>query len=110
MFFEQMELWIGELHDYCRTALNTLIINGKISTARAGESAFVPRDAPHCFKNCSARPARVLVVFTPGDIEGFFDYGLPNNDGSVPSDEHLIEKIGAYAPGFGLEILGPSPI
>lgn len=77
---------------------------------RAGETAFIPRGTPHCFKNCSDRTARVLVMFTPGGIEGFFDYGEPMPDGSVPSDAWLIERIGALAPHYGLELLGPSPL
>ena len=28
-FYKQMEIWIGELRDYSRTGLNTLIINGR---------------------------------------------------------------------------------
>ena len=32
-FFKQMETWIGELRDYSRTGLNTLILNGR-STAQ----------------------------------------------------------------------------
>jgi hypothetical protein len=40
-------------------------------------TAFVPRDVPHCFKNLSDKPARVLTLFKPGNIEGFFDYGKP---------------------------------
>jgi quercetin dioxygenase-like cupin family protein len=88
----------------------TFWIDGKAIRGAAGTTAFVPRGVPHCFKNCSDRPARVLVVFTPGGIEGFFDYGEPLPGGTVPSDEVLIERIGALAPAFGLEILGPSPL
>ena len=84
-------------------------INGRVRVAKPGESAFVPRGVPHCFKNCSDREARVLVSFTPGSIEGFFDYGLSQN-GEPPSEEHLLKRIGELAPKYGLEVLGPSPL
>lgn len=87
----------------------TFTIDGRVITAKEGESAFVPRGAAHCFKNCSQRRSRVLVLFTPGNIEGFFDYGLPVN-GAVPSDEHLIQRLAELGPQFGLTYLGPSPL
>jgi hypothetical protein len=48
-------------------------------------------------------------MFTPGDIEGFFEYGnLP--PGVPPSDEILIERLNRFAPQYGLRVLGPSPL
>jgi len=90
----------------------TFYIDGNVRTVGAGGSAFVRRGLPHSFKNCSERMARLLVVFTPGNIEGFFDYGLPvGPDGNErPSDEHLIQRIAELGPRFGLELLGPSPL
>ena len=65
---------------------------------------------PHCFKNCSEGPARLLVLFTPGGIEGFFDFGKANPDGSAPPEAVILERLGCLAPQFGLEVLGPSPL
>ena len=87
----------------------TFYIDGKTIVAKEGESAFVPRGAAHCFKNRSTREARALVLFTPGNIEGFFDYGLPVN-GAASSDEHLIQRLRELGPRYGLEFLGPSPL
>jgi quercetin dioxygenase-like cupin family protein len=87
----------------------TFYIDGQIITRAAGESAFVPRGAAHCFKNRSNRIAKVLITFTPGNIEGFFDYGLPVG-GAAPSEEHLQNRLVELAPKFGLEVLGPSPL
>ena len=87
----------------------TFYIDGCVTTVKAGGSAFVPHGMPHCFKNCTTRDARMLIVFTPGQIEGFFDYGLPV-DGQRPSDDRLIERILEMAPRFGIEVLGPSPL
>jgi quercetin dioxygenase-like cupin family protein len=87
----------------------TFYIDGRVTDVTAGGSAFVPRGVPHCFKNRSTREARMLVLFTPGQIEGFFDYGLPVN-GERPPEDRLIERIREFAPRFGLEVLGPSPL
>jgi len=87
----------------------TFFVDGIVTRVGPGGSAFVPRGAAHCFKNCSDRMARLLVLFTPGDIEGFFEFGA-SSDGHAPSDEVLIERMNLLAPAFGLEILGPSPL
>lgn len=87
----------------------TFYIGGRVNTVPAGGSAFVPRGTPHCFKNCSDRFARVLILFTPGDIEGFFEYGALI-DGRVPTDEELLARLDLLGPQYGLEILGPSPL
>jgi len=87
----------------------TFYIDGQVTVARAGESAFVPRGTAHCFKNRSSRVARVMVLFTPGNIEGFFDFGLPV-DGWVPTEEQLLNRLADYGSRYGLELLGPSPL
>ncbi len=84
-------------------------IDGQVTRARKGETAFVPRGVPHCFKNCSQREARVLIVFTPGNIEGFFEYGNVNPS-TGRSDKVLLERLDALAPMYGIEVLGPSPL
>jgi len=85
-------------------------IDGRVIRAHAGQSAFVPRGAAHCFKNCSDRAARLLVLFTPGSIEGFFEYGAADEDGSAPPNEVLLRRLDELAPQFGLQVLGPSPL
>jgi len=87
----------------------SVYLDGRVVVVKEGESVFVPRGAAHCFKNCSTREARVLVLFTPGDIEGFFDYGLPI-DGRVPSDEQLVSRLAELGPKYNLALLGPSPL
>ena len=87
----------------------TFTIGGRVTQVGPGGSAVAPRGEAHCFKNCSNDSSRMLVAFTPGSIEGFFDYGLPVN-GTAPSDEHLIERIGELGPQYGVTLLGPSPL
>ncbi len=84
-------------------------IGGRVTRVAAGQTAFVPRGVPHCFKNCSRLEARVLVLFTPGNIEGFFEYGR-SATGVRPAEEVLLQRINDLGPAFGLEVLGPSPL
>jgi quercetin dioxygenase-like cupin family protein len=87
----------------------TFWIDGRVMTLVKDASAFVPRGVAHAFKNRSDRAARVLVVFTPGGIDGFFDYGRVSF-GQVPSDDVLLDRIARLAPAFGLQVLGPCPL
>lgn len=87
----------------------TFTIGGRLTKVGPGGSTVAPRGIAHCFKNCSNDRARILVGFTPGSIEGFFDYGLPVN-GRAPGDEHLLERIAELGPQYGVTLLGPSPL
>jgi len=72
----------------------TFYIGGKVTRATEGQTVFVPR---------------VLVMFTPASIEGFFEYGnLPT--GTSPTDEILLARFNALAPQYGLKVIGPSPL
>jgi quercetin dioxygenase-like cupin family protein/tetratricopeptide (TPR) repeat protein len=41
--------------------------------AKAGSTAFLPRDVPHTFRNVGTSPSKVLVVITPARFVGFFE-------------------------------------
>jgi quercetin dioxygenase-like cupin family protein len=41
--------------------------------AKAGSTAFLPRDIPHTFRNVGRIPSKVLVVIIPARFVGFFD-------------------------------------
>lgn len=84
-------------------------VGGQVTHGGPGQSAFVPRGVPHCFKNTSSREARVLILFTPGNIEGFFDFGK-SQDGTAPTNDQLLERLADYGSRYGLEVLGPSPL
>ena len=88
----------------------TFWLGGQVVKRSAGATAFVPRGMPHCFKNTSPSPARMLILFAPGGIEGFFEYAKPLQNGSAPPDDVLVEKATALGPAYGVEIVGPSPL
>lgn len=56
---------------------------GKEYALNEGDYVFIPRDAPHAFKNASEiSAARMLVMFTPGGPgRFFFEIGRPARPG-----------------------------
>ena len=81
-------------------------IGDELHRVGPGGFAFVPRGTVHNFRNTGQSPARILVGFTPGGIEGFFrESGRPaTDDGPAPPvDEDEIARTIAAAPKYGLE-------
>jgi len=71
------------------------------STAPAGTFVWVPRGMAHAFYNEHKRvPARLLVHFTPGGMEPFFD-GIGALDAVAPAD---FARLGA---AVGMTVVGP---
>lgn len=68
--------------------------------AATGAFVWVPRGLAHAFRNDAATPARLLVLFTPGGMESFFD-GLAALDAIAPED---FARLGA---AVGMTVVGP---
>ena len=68
--------------------------------AKAGSTAFLPRDIPHTFRNVGRIPSKVLVVIIPARFVGFFDevHAL-----TKPTPEQVMELGKTY----GLTFLPP---
>jgi len=77
---------------------------GRSWTAGPGTFAFLPRGIPHAFEVVGDTPARFLLMVTPGGFEDFV--AKLSEPAASPPD---MEKVMALAPGYGLEILGPTP-
>lgn len=71
-----------------------------ISPAPAGSFVFIPRGTPHCFQNMGSDPARVLVIFSPSGMEGFFE---PFSE----LDEVDLDTFARLGREVGMEIIGP---
>jgi quercetin dioxygenase-like cupin family protein len=81
-------------------------IGDEVHTVQPGGFAFVPRGTVHNFRNTSETPARILVGFSPGGIEGFFrESGRRAIDDSPapPVDADEIARTIAAAGKYGLE-------
>ena len=69
-------------------------------TADAGAFVYVPRGVAHSFQNPGPDPARILVMFTPGGMEGFFDAFAELEE----LDREAFARLGAEV---GMEVVGP---
>jgi quercetin dioxygenase-like cupin family protein len=88
------------------------MLDGKIISGLPGTFVFVPRGAAHAFRNVGDKPARMLIINTPGGLhEGFFDEaGDPvANATSFPAPAAPdMARLGAAATRFGIEFLPPA--
>lgn len=81
-----------------------------------GESANIPANAPHSFRNTAGVPARLLCTVSPSGLEKYFaEFGdpVPSRTSPAPqlSDaerEERLQRAIAKAPEYGMEIL-PRP-
>ena len=70
--------------------------------AGPGAVVFMPRNVPHTFKNVGDGESRVLIVITPGRLQGFFEEAAARNV-TAPRD------VAALATRYGIKVLGPPP-
>jgi quercetin dioxygenase-like cupin family protein len=81
----------------------------------AGDSANIPANAPHAFRNTADAPARLLCTVAPAGLESFFaEFGDPVPTRTSPAPElseverrNRLERAAATAPEYGIEILAP---
>jgi quercetin dioxygenase-like cupin family protein len=78
-------------------------------TAGVGDFVNVPRGAVHCFHNAGTLPARMILTFTPANIEKFFEETLERAlDPTQPPPDNIDEVAARYAaaaPRYGLEFI-----
>jgi quercetin dioxygenase-like cupin family protein len=81
----------------------------------AGDTANIPANAPHAFRNPAQAPARLLCTVAPAGLEKFFaEFGdpVPTRTSPPPSlsdaeREARLHRAAAVAPRYGMEILPP---
>jgi len=76
-------------------------LGDEVRPAPAGTFFFAPRGVGHCFQNVGESPARVLVLFAPAGMDGFFERYAPQ---AGEEDPEIFRTIGA---GAGMEVVGP---
>ena len=92
-----------------------VMFRGSTSVLRAGETANVPANAPHAFRNVSDRPARLHCICSPAGQEEFFlAIGAPVAGRTTPApklDEAaqaaFVATAQRLAPVYRSELLGP---
>jgi quercetin dioxygenase-like cupin family protein len=80
--------------------------NGLDFVLPQGGFTYMPANSVHLFENTLDTPSRILLIFLPAGIEGYFEaLGVPQQEG-VPSpggavDFDLLDRV---APQYGIEI------
>jgi len=78
-------------------------------TAGVGDFVNIPRGTVHRFHNASDSPLRMILTFTPANIEKFFEETLERAlDPTQPPPDNIDEVAGRYAaaaPRYGLEFI-----
>jgi len=77
-------------------------LGNEIFTATADSFIFVPRGTPHAFGNTSTEPARMLVMVTPGGMQGYFEQLSPLLSGA-PKEAEIARILAQYSA----EVTGP---
>jgi quercetin dioxygenase-like cupin family protein len=96
------------LHEHAKEDETFFVIEGRlrfklgdeIGEAPEGSFVFVPRKTRHCFQNVGAEMARILVIFTPSGMEGFFDRFAELEE----ADPEAFARLGR---DVGMDIIGP---
>lgn len=111
----------GGLHVHAFEDETMHLLEGKLAVTigdaafdlQAGETYFAPRNVPHRLRNLSDRPARGLLVTTPGGFDRFIEQaGIALADdaclpvGAPPTAAEL-ERLIMLAKDFGITILAP---
>ncbi len=79
----------------------------------AGCSAFIPKGAAHAYVNATDRAARMLTVYTPAGMEGWFrEVCTPVSDPALPAPAvtpELVERMLEAGPRYNVEwLLAPA--
>jgi quercetin dioxygenase-like cupin family protein len=85
---------------------------GQKSIVKAGDTATVPANAPHQFRNISSKPVRMLCICSPAGQEKFFlEIGVPvATRTTAPSklneeeQAEFIKKVEKLAPRYKTEL------
>jgi mannose-6-phosphate isomerase-like protein (cupin superfamily) len=80
----------------------------------AGAFVYIPRGTPHAWLNVGDRPGRVVMLFTPGGMAGYFEELQPflpellaaGGDMSAVDPETL-RKAGDVMQRYHYELVGP---
>ena len=81
--------------------------DGKWLKGGPGTYVFGPREIPHGFKVIGTKPARMLLMATPGKFDGFILE--QRQDIATPPSPPDMAKVMSVAAKYQIDILGPLP-
>jgi quercetin dioxygenase-like cupin family protein len=85
-----------------------ILVGERVIDAAPGTFALVPRGTVHRFRCVAERPSRILVMFTPGGLEGFFrEAGIRAiGNGPAPAvDAAEMARTEVAAVRYGLHVV-----
>jgi quercetin dioxygenase-like cupin family protein len=85
-----------------------ILLGDRLVRTEAGDFAFVPRGTVHRFSNVGEGMGRILILFTPGGLEGFFRAAgvTARHDGTPPAlGAEEIARTDAVAADYGLRVV-----
>ena len=89
----------------------TVRVGPRTITAPAGSFVVVPRGVVHQPSNPGAGPTRVLLIFSPGGMDRFFEEAaearMPLQ--AIPTDPVVQEKLTAFTRKYGYEFAEFAP-
>lgn len=88
-------------------------LRGETATVAAGQTANVPANARHSFRNASGRAVRMLCLAAPGGLDEYFaEFGDPVASRTAPAPEldeaargERMRRAMAASPRYGIENL-----
>lgn len=85
----------------------TFLVGGEVSVGRPGSCIFMPRGAPHAWKNTGTETARTLFLYTPAKAGGLIEEQQQTGRmfASMSKGE-LADMLQRH----GWELLGTSPL
>jgi mannose-6-phosphate isomerase-like protein (cupin superfamily) len=84
----------------------TVRIGSRKIEAPASSFVVVPRGVVHRPSNPGPEPTRVLLVFSPAGMDGFFEEAAESRmplAGPPPTDPELLERLGVFTEKYGYE-------
>jgi quercetin dioxygenase-like cupin family protein len=83
----------------------TVRVGSSKIVAPVGSFVVVPRGVVHQPSNPGRQPTRVLLVFSPGGMDRFFEEAAEGRIplAAVPDDPVVLERLGAFTEKYGYE-------
>lgn len=83
----------------------TVRVGPRTIVAPAGSFVVVPRGSVHQPSNPGTRPTRVLLFFSPGGMDGFFEEAAEGRIPlqAVPEDPAVQKRLAAFTEKYGCE-------
>lgn len=81
-----------------------VVANGRDFVLEPGGFTHMPKGSLHLFENLLEEPSKILLIFAPSGIEGYFEgLGTPYKQGDAPPGRVMDrELLGRVAPEFGI--------